>query len=79
MAHEILHTVGATDKYDLTTHQPVYPDGFADPDLDPRYPQDYAEIMGSRIPETPTNSIMPRNLNATVIGYVTAREISWIR
>jgi len=27
IAHELLHTVGATDKYDLTTGTPLYPDG----------------------------------------------------
>jgi hypothetical protein len=78
MAHEILHTVGATDKYDLTSHQPIYPGGFADPDLDPPYPQKYAEIMGSRIPKTPISAIMPPDLDSTVIGYVTAEEIRWV-
>ncbi len=78
IAHEILHTVGATDKYDLNSHQPIYPGGYAEPDFDPRYPQELAEIMGSRIPLTPTTSTMPPDLNHTVIGPLTAKEINWI-
>ena len=31
VAHEILHTFGATDKYDPATTQPRYPDGYAEP------------------------------------------------
>ncbi|MGK7296065.1 MAG: hypothetical protein ACNS61_09625, partial [Candidatus Wenzhouxiangella sp. M2_3B_020] len=50
MIHEILHTLGATDKYDLGTGQPAFPDGFAEPDRTPLYPQRIAEIMAGRIP-----------------------------
>jgi len=55
------------------------PDGYADPDRQPLYPQPYAEIMGSRIPLSKTQSSMPPNLNYTVIGKKTAREIKWIK
>lgn len=79
IAHEILHTLGASDKYDLATGQPIYPDGFAHPEREPRYPQQGAEIMGGRIPLSPTQSTMPPNLNYTVIGSKTAREIKWRR
>jgi hypothetical protein len=78
IAHEILHTVGATDKYDLNSHQPIYPDGYAEPDLKPRHPQELAEIMASRIPLTPATSKMPPDLNHTLIGPLTAQEINWI-
>ena len=37
IAHELLHTVGASDKYD-TSGEPVYPHGYAEPDLRPLYP-----------------------------------------
>ena len=50
IAHEVLHTLGATDKYDLATNQPRTPDGFAQPDRQPLYPQISAELMGGRIP-----------------------------
>lgn len=78
IAHEILHTVGATDKYDPGTQQPIFPDGYAYPDARPRYPQDTAEIMGGRIPLSATRSKMPPMLGDTVIGPQTAREIKWI-
>lgn len=77
IAHEILHTVGAKDKYDLETRQPIFPEGFADPESRPLYPQQLAEIMGSRIPLSQTQSKMPPTLNHTVIGEQTAREIKW--
>ena len=31
IAHELLHTVGAIDKYAPSTNQPLYPTGYADP------------------------------------------------
>ena len=41
---------GATDKYDLPTGLPQYPAGFAEPRLEPRYPQQFAEIMAGQKP-----------------------------
>lgn len=78
IAHELFHTVGATDKYDPATGQPRYPDGYAEPDLDPLYPQKEAEIMAGRIPLSDTDAEMPESLYYTVIGEQTAREIRWI-
>jgi hypothetical protein len=78
IAHEILHTVGATDKYDPQTHQPLVPDGLAEPDKQPLYPQRLAEIMGSRIPLSESRFKMPPSLSHTVIGEQTAQEIKWV-
>src|SRR5690606_17528385 len=50
MAHELLHTVGASDKYVAGSNMPRFPDGYADPDAKPLHPQTAAEIMGGRIP-----------------------------
>ena len=77
IAHEILHTVGASDKYKSDT-LPVFPDGYAEPDRNPRYPQRYAEIMGGRIPISESTAIIPRNLHSCVVGEKTAEEINWI-
>ena len=77
LAHEILHTLGATDKYDMQTLQPVYPHGFAEPARDPRFPQRYAELMGGRIPVNQQQSVMPRALSSVLIGKQTAQEINW--
>lgn len=76
IAHELLHTLGATDKYDAHG-QPIYPQGFAEPYLEPRYPQARAEIMAGRIPISPTRSEIPRDLKSVEIGYATASEIGW--
>ena len=45
MAHELLHTLGATDKYMPGTNAPLFPEGYAEPDAKPLHPQRKAEIM----------------------------------
>ena len=77
MAHELLHTLGATDKYDLRTNQPTQPDGYAEPNREPLYPQSFAELMGGRIPESSTESMTPESLQQVIIGAKTASEIGW--
>jgi hypothetical protein len=77
IAHELLHTLGATDKYDPATGRPIHPQGYADPERDPLYPQDRAELMGAHIPLGPGRTRMPRSLAETVIGPLTAAEIGW--
>lgn len=79
LAHELLHTLTATDKYNLQTNLPSYPDGFAEPDNSPRYPQDFAELMGGRVPMTETTAEIPISLNQTLIGEKTAKEIGWLK
>ncbi len=78
LAHELLHTLGATDKYDPATNLPLHPHGFADPDSQPLYPQTRAEIMGGRIPVSSTEAATPRRLRQVVVGPLTAREIGWL-
>lgn len=77
IAHELLHTLGATDKYDPVTNLPRYPDGYAEPERSPRLPQEFAEIMGGRIPHSETEAETPRSLAYVLIGSATAREIRW--
>lgn len=79
ITHEFLHTLGATDKYDLATNMPIYPDGYAHPELNPLLPQQLAEIMGGRIPVSNTEAEIPAGLNKVVIGEKTAWEINWIK
>lgn len=79
IAHEMLHTFGATDKYDLTTLQPIYPQGYADPGRNPRLPQEMAEIMGGRIPFDEQTAVIPISLADTLIGPETAQEIGFLR
>jgi hypothetical protein len=77
ITHEFLHTLGATDKYDPATNQPLYPDGYAVPDLQPLVPQRYAEIMAGRTPVSQTDATIPESLNDVIIGSLTAKEINW--
>jgi hypothetical protein len=79
IAHEILHTLGATDKYDAATRAPLIPDGLADPDRTPLYPQDFAELMAGQIALSATTFEMPASLAAVLVGEATAREIRWVR
>ncbi len=79
IAHEMLHTFGASDKYDLTTQQPIYPQGYAEPGRNPRLPQEMAEIMGGRIPLDEQTAEIPNSLADTLIGPETAREIGFLR
>ena len=79
IAHEMLHTLGATDKYDLYTLLPIYPEGYANPTLAKNEAQEKAELMGGRIPYTPELAIVPNTLDDCVIGKTTAKEIGWIK
>jgi hypothetical protein len=78
ITHELLHTFGATDKYDLATGLPKYPEGFAEPQLVPRYPQQLAEIMAGRMPLSATEARLPDSLKDERVGPLTAREIGWV-
>ena len=77
IAHETMHTVGATDKYDPETGAPIYPDGYAEPALSPRFPQQYAEIMAGQRAVSDRDQEMPDTLRDVVVGALTAREIGW--
>jgi hypothetical protein len=79
IAHETMHTVGATDKYELTSGGPIYPAGFAEPDRDPRYPQRYAEIMAGQRAISESEHEMPDSLRDVIVGDMTAAEIGWTR
>lgn len=75
IAHELLHTLGATDKYDAEG-RPVYPQGYAEPELSPQMPRHEAEIMAGRLVDAAGRLVMPRGLDQCVIGAMTAHEIN---
>jgi hypothetical protein len=79
ITHEILHTLGASDKYDPNTLAPLYPIGYAEPDRTPRYPQSFTEIMAGRFAVDEHTFEMPESLDKVVVGEATALEIRWIR
>jgi hypothetical protein len=76
ITHELMHTLGASDKY-ATNSIPLHPQGFAEPYLKPLYPQRRAEIMGGRIPLSAQQARMPESLAEVVVGIYTAAEINW--
>lgn len=79
VAHELLHTLGATDKYDRSTGLPLDPAGLGDPQQSPRFPQHYGEIMAGRVALGPHEAVIPDGLAAMLVGPETAREIGWRR
>lgn len=77
-AHELFHTLGASDKYDATGRA-TFPGGFAEPERTPLYPQQGAELMARNLPLTATSERPPEKLDELWIGAETAREIGWPR
>ncbi len=75
-AHELMHTLGASDKYD-DAGRALYPSGFAGPERAPLYPQPGAEIMARNLPLSPSSERPPNTLDELVVGDETAREIGW--
>ncbi len=75
LAHELLHTLGATDKYSFDTGLPLFPHGYAEPDLKPLLPQSKTEIMGGRRPVDEHWAEIPSSLKRVIIGPVTAVEV----
>ena len=79
IAHELLHTLGAIDKYDPENNMPLYPDGYAEPDKEPLYPQRKAEIMAGRYIVENNKLKQPRSLEKVVVGKATAEDINWLQ
>jgi hypothetical protein len=76
VAHELMHTLGATDKYDASGRT-IVPLGLAEPDRVPVFPQRYAEIMARNRPISATVEKVPESFAQIAVGPVTAREIGW--
>jgi hypothetical protein len=77
IAHELLHTVGATDKYAPGDNSPRFPDGYGQPNQIPLYPQLTAEIMAGRRMLDAHRWQQAESLDEVVIGPATALEIRW--
>lgn len=75
--HEMLHVLGATDKYVFSNGEPIFPHGYAEPNMRPLFPQKRAEIMGGRIPINSFSSETPESLAQCKIGHQTAEEIGF--
>ena len=79
IAHELLHTVGATDKYSPGNDAPRFPDGYGDAAQVPLYPQRSAELMAGRRMLSADQWQQADSLDEVVIGPATALEIRWTR
>lgn len=79
ITHEVMHTLGATDKYDPQTNAPLFPTGFAEPDAHPLLPQRFAEVMAGRRALSTDDFEMPDSLREVMVGPLTAAEIRWTR
>jgi hypothetical protein len=77
IAHELLHTVGASDKYLPGSDAPRFPDGYGDPNQVPLYPQRFAEIMAGRLMLSANRWQQAASLDEVLIGPATALEIRW--
>ncbi|HVP67058.1 MAG TPA: hypothetical protein VMT17_07325 [Anaeromyxobacteraceae bacterium] len=76
LGHELLHTAGATDKYDAAGHARA-PEGLAEPERQPPYPQRFAEWMVGEVATGPGGGRLPSSLDEVRVGPATAREIGW--
>lgn len=77
-AHELGHTLGATDKYDAATGKTILPSGLAEPDLVPQIPQRFIEMMARTKPTTKGEEAVVR-IDELAVGPLTAKEIGWSR
>lgn len=75
-AHELFHTLGASDKYDADGRA-RYPDGFAEPGRVPLFPQPGAELMARNVALSQDAERPPETLSELWVGDATAREIGW--
>jgi hypothetical protein len=76
IGHELLHTVGASDRYD-ENGKTLVPEGLGDPAQQPRFPQTSAEIMARNRVLAPDVEVIPQRLDELRVGQKTAIEIRW--
>jgi len=77
VTHELLHTLGASDKYDAAGRA-LIPDGLVEPRRVPLYPQRYAEVMTRNLVLAPEQERPPESLSELGVGIETAKEIGWL-
>ncbi len=78
LAHELAHTLGASDRYDDADFRAMWPEGYIEPFKEPLYPQRYAELMAVDIPLDTDVEVEPRGLSQVRIGHATAAELGWL-
>lgn len=77
IGHYIARLMGASVHLDQHGY-PVFPQGYADPNLTDRYPQTNTELMGGYTPAAAYQVQRINSLDQVVLGYYTAFEIGWL-
>ncbi len=77
VAHYLARMMGATLQLDAHGY-PLFPSGYAAPNLNPRYPQSQAELMGGYIPTAEYQVEFISSLDQVIIGPHTAYELGWL-
>lgn len=78
VTHELLHLLGASDRY-APDGTALLPEGLGDPEREPLYPQDSAEVMARGRVIEPGLEVPPGDLAELRVGPQTAAEIGWLR
>ncbi len=77
VAHELMHTLGASDRYDEFGRTQV-PEGLGNPEQRPLYPQLTADVMARNRVLAPGTEVPPETLEELSVGTQTATEIGWL-
>jgi len=77
-AHELFHLLGADDRYG-PTGDILVPQGLAEPELEPRYPQRFTEIMARHRAISESQHVLPEGIEELRVGQITARELGWLQ
>ncbi len=77
VAHELMHTLGASDRYD-EFGRTLIPEGLGNPEQRPLYPQQTADVMARNRVLEPGTEIPPETLEELSVAPQTAAEIGWL-
>jgi len=77
VAREIAFLYGARDRRDPGLNIPLNPEGMADPNKKPLFPQFKAELMGKYIALSSLQKKEPVSFDELVIGPATAIDLGW--
>lgn len=78
VTHELFHLLGASDRY-APDGTALLPEGLGDPEREPLYPQDSAEVMARGRVLEPGQEVPPSDLAELRVGARTAAEIGWLK
>lgn len=77
VTHELFHLLGASDRYGADGTARL-PEGLGDPEREPLFPQESAEVMARGRVLQPGREVPPGDLAELRVGPRTAEEIGWL-